>query len=124
MSYKHYIVKSYKGGTVVFFGEHGLIDMTVGDIDIPDDYDPSMFDYLDILPIDCNLVIEEKQRQATIPIAMMGDYDLYNHYKEFDFDIYHPSRYALAHNELVSRFLIDAEYVKLDDYIGSLWRRV
>jgi hypothetical protein len=79
MSYEHYIVKSYNDGSVSFFGEDGLIDLVVGK-----SKPPAIFDYLDLLPADCDLVIEDHQKSILMPIAQMSDYELYNHYNEFD----------------------------------------
>ncbi len=41
-------------------------------------------------------------------VSKMGDFALYNHYVDFDFDVHNPARYAIVNNELIDRGLIVA----------------
>jgi hypothetical protein len=128
--YQYSIVRQIDGGGFAIFSKNNTVDIYCGDVDIPVDYDPAIFDYLDALPVDCDLVYESPKPPKIITRLddnlpypkgyqlknVMSDYELYNYYMEFDFDQDHPARYALAHNELIKRGLIDADPVKLDDY--------
>ncbi|MDD2640960.1 MAG: replication endonuclease [Arcobacteraceae bacterium] len=51
-----------------------------------------------------------------IPVSRLSNFALFNEYENFDFDLQNPKRFALVHNELVERGLINDFFVSLNDY--------
>ncbi len=51
-----------------------------------------------------------------LPVRRLTLLELVDAYREFDFDIGHPARYGLIHNELVRRGAFDEDYFNLNDF--------
>ena len=50
------------------------------------------------------------------PVARLSTLSLYEHWQNFDFDLYDPKRFGLIQNELIKRGVIDGELHSLDDF--------
>ena len=111
--YKYFISRDYDDGSFLAFFDSALFAVYAG-VDFVSDYDPRLFADWNSLPPGCDLVYESVPK--TKSIASMTDFELYDHYINFDFDKYNPARYAIAHNELVDRGLINAQKVNPNDY--------
>ena len=63
---------------------------------------------------------EIRENAITVNKQSKNDYvlhsDLLDYYYNFDFDKFHPARYAVLHNELIKRVLIDALPVNPNDF--------
>ena len=97
--YSYYISKVYDDGTMFVIGS-------------PDDFFlSSASDTLDDLALlDC------PDSFAFKPVNKMSNFELYQHYLDFDFDLYNPARYAFVHNELIYRSLIIDSFLNPNEF--------
>jgi len=132
-NYKYYISRDFDDGTWIAFADRNLVEIFAGTDIPPDDYDPSIFSDRFILPSDCELIYEDPPAAKSIirpdffkdisgkqieykKDKSMSDFELYTFYINFDFDLHDPAKYAIAHNELIKRGLIDGKMVNPNDF--------
>jgi hypothetical protein len=96
--YSYYISKVYDDGTFFVFGNNEDFFIQCSD------YDSFYSD-----------MVEEK----LVPISKMTDFNLYDEYNNFDFDLTLSVRYAVIHNEMIDRGLINAYYKDTNEYNTS-----
>ena len=56
-----------------------------------------------------------------LSVVKMTDFSLLEHYREFDFDLCNPARYALVNNELIDRGLMIAKYLNPNDFNSGFY---
>lgn len=109
--YSYYITKVFEDGTMFTIGSPTEFILQSGE-------ESTTFNMFDEAAYFQNgdLFEEETDSLAFISVSRMKDYDLLQHYYNFDFNTHNPARYALVNNELIGRGLLQSHYKNLNDY--------
>ncbi|RRS30989.1 MAG: hypothetical protein P794_05060 [Epsilonproteobacteria bacterium (ex Lamellibrachia satsuma)] len=102
LPYSYYISKSYSDGTVFVLCS-------------PDDF---YIEFIDNTLDDLDLLALDSLSDNFISVSKMSDFQLYDHYLNFDFDVFNPARYAIVNNELIVRGLLNHIYLNPNLYIS------
>ena len=59
---------------------------------------------------------DTSKKDYITPVTKLSDLALFDLYNNFDFDKYHPARYAHVKNEMIDRYLLHTEHVTISDF--------